>query len=105
MGRCEGFSDSLQLHRTTRRPNWNRLSAKWETGSQEGDPRIAGNAGRHAARTRTNREGLTGVFCLVDQRTTRRLDWNRSQPSGKVVLESGAGHARETTSTESEQIE
>ena len=27
------------------------------------------------------------------------------QPSGKVVLENGAGHARETNSTESEQTE
>ena len=31
----------------------------------------------HPARTRTNREWHTRVFCLVIRRTTRRLDWNR----------------------------
>ena len=32
---------------------------------------------RHPEPTRTNREGHTGVFCLVNRRTTGRLDWNR----------------------------
>ena len=32
---------------------------------------------RHPARTRTIREWHTGMFCLVNRRYTRRLDWNR----------------------------
>ena len=60
---------------------------------------------RHPARTRTNREGHTGVFFLVNRRTLGDLTGTGDQPSGKVVLERGAGNAKETTSTESEQSE
>ena len=39
------------------------------------------------ARTRTNREGHTGVFFLVNRRTLGDLTGTGDQPSGKVVLE------------------
>ena len=42
---------------------------------RKGTRQVLDTPKEHPARTRTNREGHTGVFCLVIRRTTRRLDW------------------------------
>ena len=50
-------------------------------------------------------KGTQGCFVWSIDRPLGDLTGTGDQPSGKVVLESGAGHAKETTSTESEQTE
>ena len=59
----------------------------------------------HPAPTGPNREGTQGCFVWsIDEPLG---DWTGTgdQPSGKVVLERGAGRAKETISTELEQPE
>ena len=59
----------------------------------------------HPAPTGPNREGTEGCFVWsIDEPLG---DWTGTgdQPSGKVVLERGAGRAKETISTELEQPE
>ena len=59
----------------------------------------------HPAPTGPNREGTQS--CFVWSIYEPLGDWTGTgdQPSGKVVLKRGAGRAKETTSTESEQPE
>ena len=59
----------------------------------------------HPAPTRPNREGTQG--CFIRSIDGPLGDWTGTgdQSSGKVVLVRGAGQAKETTSTESEQPE
>ena len=44
---------------------------------KKGTREVLERSKRHPARTKTNQEGHTEVFCLVSRRTTGRLDWNR----------------------------
>ena len=48
-----------------------------KAGLKKGTREVLERSKRHPARTRTNREGYTEVFCLVSRRTTGRLDRNR----------------------------
>ena len=59
---------------------------------------------RNPAPTRANREGTQGVLWSTDG-PLRDLTGIGDKPSGKVMLVRGAGQAKETTSTESEQPE
>ena len=54
---------------------------------------------RHPARTRTIREWQQGCSVWSIDGTLGDSTGTGDQPSGKGVLESGAGHAKETTST------
>ena len=60
---------------------------------------------RHPAPTGPNREGTQGCSVWSLDRPLGDLTGTGDQPSGKVVLVRGAGQAKETTSTESEQPE
>ena len=72
---------------------------------RKGTREVLETSRRHPAQTRPNREGNTGCFVWSIDRPLEDLTGTGDQPSGKVVLESGAGHAKETISTESEQTE
>ena len=71
----------------------------------KGTPEVLDTARGHPAPTGPNREGTHG--CFVWSIYEPLGDWTGTgdQPSGKVVLERGAGRAKETTSTDSEQPE
>ena len=59
----------------------------------------------HPAPTGPNREDTQGCSVWSIDRPLGDLTRTSGQPSGKVVLVRGAGQAKETTSTESEQPE
>ena len=59
----------------------------------------------HPAPTGPNREGTQGCFVWSIYEPLGDRTGTGDQPSGKVVLEKGAGRTKETTRTESEQPE
>ena len=59
----------------------------------------------HQAPTGPNREGTQGCFVWSIDEPLEDWTGRGDQPSGKVVLERGAGRAKQTTSTESKQPE
>ena len=59
----------------------------------------------HPAPTVPSREGTQGCFVWSIDEPQGHWTGRGDQPSGKMVLERGAGRAKQTTSTESEQPE
>ena len=59
----------------------------------------------HLAPTGPNREGTQGCFVWSIDRPLGDWTGTGDKPSGKMVLVRGAGQAKETTSTASEQPE
>ena len=72
---------------------------------RKGTRQVLDTTKRHPAPTGPNREGTQGFSVWSIEGPLGDLTGTSDQPSGKVVLVRGAGQAKETTSTESEQPE
>ena len=72
---------------------------------RKGTRQVLDTTKRHPAPTRPKREGTQGCSVWSIDRPRGDLTGTGDQPSGKVVPVRGAGQAKKTTSTESEQPE
>ena len=98
-------SDNLQLHRTVGDLTGTGEQPSGKVVLRKGTREVLETPGTHTARTRTTEKGTQGCSVWSIDGTLGDLTGTGDQPSGKGVLESGAGQAKETTSSEAEQTE